>query len=425
MVSLDDILLEATHIASASLPRKVLTIGIRRYTTVQNRGFAYGLFYVIMNVAALVSGPVVDICNGMFHHNHEQDDGTDNSNKNVDNQNTTSEEGEYAPKEWEWNQYRMVLFTGIIANALAVLVTFTIREIKLQEDPSVIVVSAEDDRDTTEDSNSNASVENQHNSFEKDATSAGKDSGGVSTFTPLQGSARSILQETLQTESFWRFLVVCLITLNVRMIFRHLDATLPKYMVREFGEQIPYGTIYAINPAIIMILVPIMTAATSHMEPLVMIHIGSYISAASVFFLSISTSIPACILFVVVLSIGEATWSPRLYDYTMSVCQEGREGTYMALSSAPLFLAKLPVGFMSGYLLQEFCPSEGERRSKLMWLIIGVTTASSPIFMTVFWKYISHKDDVGHGTGDSIESPNSRGRYTELTPNPQELPPTE
>jgi hypothetical protein len=34
----------------------VLTTGIRRYTNDSNRGFAFGLFYVIMNVAALISG---------------------------------------------------------------------------------------------------------------------------------------------------------------------------------------------------------------------------------------------------------------------------------------------------------------------------------------------------------------------------------
>ena len=124
-----------------------------------------------------------------------------------------------------------------------------------------------------------------------------------------------------------------------------------------------------------------------------MIHHGSYISAASVFFLVMSTSIPACVLFVLMLSIGEAVWSPRLYDYTMSVVKEGREGTYMALSSAPLFLAKLPVGFMSGYLLQEYCPEEGERHSKTMWLIIGLTTAVSPVLLTCFWGYISKRED--------------------------------
>lgn len=225
-----------------------------------------------------------------------------------------------------------------------------------------------------------------------------------------------MLTETLKSRSFRRFLVVCLISLNVRMIFRHLDATLPKYMVREFGQDVAKGTIYAINPALIIILVPLVTAATSSVDPLVMIHYGSYVSAASVFILAFSTSIWACVVFVSVLSVGEAIWSPRLNDYTMSVCKEGQEGTYMALSSAPLFLAKLPVGFLSGILLEKYCPIEGERHSKTMWLIIGLLTASSPILLTILWGYVSKRDDDDDDDEvDSVGGSPSTAKYTELS----------
>ena len=135
---------------------------------------------------------------------------------------------------------------------------------------------------------------------------------------------------------------------------------------------------------------------TAHIDPLVMIHIGSYISAASVFFLALSTTIWSSCFFMILLSIGEAIWSPRLNDYTVSVSEEGREGTYQALSSAPLFLAKLPVGILSGVLLQKYCPEtleEGEERhSRTMWLIVGLLTATSPILLTTCWGYVSKKE---------------------------------
>ena len=165
----------------------------------------------------------------------------------------------------------------------------------------------------------------------------------------------------------------------------------------EFGPNVAKGTIYSINPAIIIVLVPIVSAMTAHIDPLVMIHVGTYVSAASVFFLAFSTTIWSSCVFMVLLSVGEAIWSPRLNDYTVSVSEEGREGTYMALSSAPLFLAKLPVGILSGVLLQKYCPEtleDGEERnSKLMWLIVGLLTATSPIFLTCCWGYVSKKEE--------------------------------
>ena len=258
---------------------------------------------------------------------------------------------------WTLTGYRSVCLTGVVANLLACAVTFTVREIKVS---GVAATLPDDD---------------------------------VTAFAPSRASPRDICRDICRTRTFWQYLVVCVVTINVRMIFRHLDATLPKFMMREFGEGVAKGSIYAINPALIILLVPLITAATSSVDPLVMIHYGTYVSAASVFFLAFSTSMWACVMFVITLSVGEAIWSPRLYEYTISVATEGREGTYVALSSAPLFLVKLPVGMMSGYLLQKYCPEEGPRDSQKMWLIIGCVTALSPVLMTLLWKFISKKHD--------------------------------
>jgi hypothetical protein len=38
-----------------------------------------------------------------------------------------------------------------------------------------------------------------------------------------------------------------------------MDATLPKYMIREMGPDAKYGSIYAINPLIVIIFVPIIS----------------------------------------------------------------------------------------------------------------------------------------------------------------------
>jgi POT family proton-dependent oligopeptide transporter len=362
----------------------VLTTGIRRYTDDGNRGFAFGLFYVVMNVAALISGPVVDVLTIRYRRDAHDEHGGQSDATTTITDSTTME------RIWSLTSYRAIILTGIIANILSCFVAWTVREIKVdQQQSSPISMDV------------------------PPSLSVPKSPRGIATFRPVKGSPMKILRQTFNAPSFRRFLVVCIITLNVRMIFRHLDATLPKYMIREFGDNVPKGTIYSINPFLIILLVPIVTASTSNIDPLVMIHFGSYISAISVFALAFSTSISACIVFVTVLSIGEAIWSPRLYDYSVSVCKEGREGTYMALSSAPLFLAKLPVGFLSGALLQKYCPETGERNSKAMWLIIGLLTASSPLFMTCFWGYISKKDE-----DDDLEEEEENVTYTELNTRP-------
>mmetsp|Transcript_8125 Transcript_8125/g.12227 ORF Transcript_8125/g.12227 Transcript_8125/m.12227 type:complete len:508 (+) Transcript_8125:129-1652(+) len=340
----------------------VLSVGIRRYTNEENRGFAFGLFYVIMNVAVLLSGPTVDLCTVYF--------------TQVEDEQMKVRKMDTGVPEWNFSGYRLIILVGIISNAIAFFTALLVKEIKVSS-PSKSELSSNE---------------------QKEIFAMGKKSTQI--FQPDNSTKTTqILRETMQSSEFWRFLAVCIITVNVRMLFRHMDATLPKYMVREFGDNVRKGLIYSINPAIIMVLVPIVSAATTKVDPLLMISRGSCISAFSVCFLVVSTSVQSCILFVIFLSIGEALWSPRLYDYTMKVAKEGREGTYMALASAPLFLAKLPVGMMSGFLLEKYCPEEGPRDSKFMWLIIGLTTAPSPILLRIFWKYLSKQNDLGrHAT---------------------------
>jgi hypothetical protein len=63
--------------------------------------------------------------------------------------------------------------------------------------------------------------------------------------------------------TFWRFTCLSLFLINLRAIFRHLDATLPTYLTRIFGPDVPKGSIYSINPAIIMVLTPLVGALCS------------------------------------------------------------------------------------------------------------------------------------------------------------------
>ena len=74
---------------------------------------------------------------------------------------------------------------------------------------------------------------------------------------------------------------------------------------------------------------------------------------------------------------------------------------FTALSSAPLFVAQLPTGMLSGALLSRFCPAEAEAacepgspppppgfsprpcQGKPLWAIIGMVTLASPLLITL------------------------------------------
>jgi dipeptide/tripeptide permease len=93
-------------------------------------------------------------------------------------------------------------------------------------------------------------------------------------------------------------------------------------------------------------------------------------------------------IYVLVLSLGEALWSPRLYEYTAAIAPKGQEASYMSLSFLPYFIAKFFVGLSSGFLLARYCPESGPRDSQTLWLIIALTTMITPVGLLVFQRYI-------------------------------------
>ena len=52
--------------AGMALGIPVLTIAVKRYSCAANRTFLFGVFYTVMNVAALAAGPITDAANAAF-----------------------------------------------------------------------------------------------------------------------------------------------------------------------------------------------------------------------------------------------------------------------------------------------------------------------------------------------------------------------
>jgi proton-dependent oligopeptide transporter, POT family len=304
----------------------IMTIGIKRYTNSQNRTFAFSLFYSMMNVAALVVGPVV-------------------SAPLVVDLHAVGFEAIF-----ELSALRLIVLSSAIASAAMMLgVVAGIREIEVD------------------------------------------DHGNVSTFEPNRSSPMGQTWTVLRDPAFWRLTVFTLLIVGVRLVFRHLDATLPKYLVREFGPTAPFGAVYAINPFLVVWLVPLIGLFTRSVNSFAMILCGSFVSAVSPFWVCVGPHYWTVILFMVTLSVGEAIYSPRVYEYTMEVAGRGSEGLYSSLSSAPLFSVKLLVGGMSGWLLTSFMPADNpdERNGTLMWAIIGATSLTSPILMFALRSYLA------------------------------------
>jgi len=227
----------------------------------------------------------------------------------------------------------------------------------------------------------------------------------------------AIFKSLWQRPEFYSFLVFMTIVVGVRMIFYHLAFTFPKYGIRELGSGAPFAHLSGmLNSLLIVVLVPICGVLTQRIAAYRMVTVGSLISALSVFFIALPPAwfkpladgwlgdlivhqwleVPGPVnplyvsifFFVVMLSVGEALWSPRLYEYAAAIAPKGHEASYMALSLLPMFIAKFAVGGISGWMLSVFCPADGPRHSEIMWFIIGCMALITPVGAFLFRKQI-------------------------------------
>ena len=235
-------------------------------------------------------------------------------------------------------------------------------------------------------------------------------------------AAAEIFRGLWGQKAFHRFLLFMALVVGVRMIFYHLNYTLPDYAIRELGKGAPFAQICnMLNSLMILALVPFCGALTQKISAYRMVSVGSLVSAVSVFILAlppewfkpmadgwlghlivhqwlevegpVNPLYLSIFWFTVLLSLGEALWSPRLYEYAAAIAPKGQEASYMALSVLPYFFAKFGAGSLSGWLLATYCPAEGARNPAGMWILIGLMALITPLGTYVFRKHIQVKED--------------------------------
>jgi MFS family permease len=235
-----------------------------------------------------------------------------------------------------------------------------------------------------------------------------------------------LFKRLLGQSGFYRLLGFLLLIGFLKLIFLQMDYVFPKFGIRELGEGAPIGQLSAINYILIIILVPIVGALTQRFSAYRMVVVGGVICAASVFIMALPTTWfqaptqgwigqwlghsylglkggihPYYImiaLYIGIFSIGEAFYSPRVYEYAAAIAPKGQEASYGALSYIPFLLGKLLVG-SAGWLLAAFCPEHGPRHSAAMWLIFALAASVAPIGLVVFRRYIRVPEAGRHDVG--------------------------
>jgi MFS family permease len=244
----------------------------------------------------------------------------------------------------------------------------------------------------------------------------------ASLFGGIAQTVRQSATETVQLfgrligqPAFKRVLAFFLLIGFLKAIYLQMDYVFPKFGDRVLGMGAPVGMLANINALIIIPLVPVVGALTQRLSAYRMVVIGGAICAAGVFIMALPTTwfqaaaeggigqwlghsylgLQGAIhpyyimtaLYLIVFSVGEAFYSPRVYEYAAAIAPKGQEASYGALAYLPFLIGKLLIG-TAGWVLAAFVPEHGPRRPERMWLIFALAASMAPIGLISLRRYI-------------------------------------
>lgn len=203
----------------------------------------------------------------------------------------------------------------------------------------------------------------------------------------------------LTCQRFLKYSFLILLLVLVRSSsFSHLDATIPKYLTRTKGNSSHFGIMLSLHSCSMIVGLLTLTFLTYHYSSLDLICFGAFLGSLGSIFIILSDSIYFFIIFVILISIGESIWVPRLLDYTFSIAPEGREGIYLAMSNCPFYFGMILTGVESGVMFDLFCDGNSNSDCIYIWAVVAASS-----LLIVFVLFLSKNFILNWQTGGSRE----------------------
>ena len=183
------------------------------------------------------------------------------------------------------------------------------------------------------------------------------------------------------------------ILIPVQTLFAHNWLTLPQYTSRAFEGfvQSNFEFFVNLNPILIFILTPVVTALTMKKSTYKMMIIGTLVMAMPTFILTLGPNVYTLMAYLILMTIGEAMWQPRFLQWVAEIAPKNMTGIYMGIGQFPWFLTKIITSLYSGWFLMNYCPADvppDQLNTEKLWLIYGFIAVSSPVFLILARKWM-------------------------------------
>ena len=168
-----------------------------------------------------------------------------------------------------------------------------------------------------------------------------------------------------------RLMILTIIVAGFWTVQQQLYATMPKYVIRMVGEDAKPEWIANVNPLVVVIAVIFITQWMKKKKAISSMTIGMFLMPLSAFAMSLGPWLqnyagnsiiglhPFTFMLVVGIAIqglAECFISPRFLEFFSKQAPKGEEGMYLGFSHLHSFFSAIAGFFISGFLLEKYCP---------------------------------------------------------------------
>ncbi len=189
-----------------------------------------------------------------------------------------------------------------------------------------------------------------------------------------------------------KFCFFITVLIPVQTLFAHQWLTLPQYIERAYRPwpwvSENFETFSNLNPLLVFLLTPILSAATARRSVYGMMILGTAIMAMPAVFFVFGPSPTALVAYMLIGAMGESLWQPRFLQYAAEIAPPGKTGLYMGVAQLPWFLTKLLTSLYSGWFLAHYCPQQGALHTGQMWLLYWLIACVSPVGLLLGRRWV-------------------------------------
>jgi proton-dependent oligopeptide transporter, POT family len=183
-----------------------------------------------------------------------------------------------------------------------------------------------------------------------------------------------------------RFMSFLVIFSGFWIMFWQVFFLLPFYG-KDILEFERFEILEAIDALCIIILTIPVTALVKKLKPIHAMIVGFVFATLCWFIMGSVISLVTVFIGVALFALGEATQSPRFYEYVSKLAPAGQVGTFMGFAFLPVAIGAFVAGYLSDYLRLNYMSTN----PSMMWYILGGVGVVSTILMLLYNAFVAPK----------------------------------